>query len=84
MSTDDLGVVLELTGGVGATFLGFIFPASIYLQLEPGPPIWSVETFKDSKRVGAIALFALGVFAMFLSTGLTIKNASHGHGQGAH
>ena len=84
LSTDDLGVVLELTGGTGATFLGFIFPATIYLQLEPGPPIMSKETLSMGKRMGAIGLFVLGVFAMFLSTGLTIKNASHGHGQGAH
>lgn len=30
--TDDFGVILDLTGGVGGSFVGFVFPGAIYLK----------------------------------------------------
>ena len=33
--TCDLGVMLEITGGVSATALAFIFPAACYVKLLP-------------------------------------------------
>jgi len=40
MITCDLGVMLELTGGISATALAFIFPAACYIKLtEPNTPL---------------------------------------------
>jgi len=68
--TCDLGVMLEITGGLSATTLAFIFPAACYLKLlDPKIP-WHSKT----KLPAAICVaFGVGVMAMslFLALGKT-------------
>merc|ERR1712093_15159 len=64
MMTCDLGLVLEITGGFGATCLAFIFPAACSLKLSGDPyarakwPAWACVCF--------------GVVVMVLATLLSI------------
>jgi len=60
--TCDLGVMLEITGGVSATALAFIFPAACYLKLTPAKtPLLS------RAKLPAIVCTAFGVVVMVLS-----------------
>ncbi|KIM69215.1 hypothetical protein SCLCIDRAFT_13320 [Scleroderma citrinum Foug A] len=68
--TCDLGVTLEITGGVSATALAFIFPAACYLKLaNPSLPWYSRSKFP------AAACFAFGVVVMVVSLFLTLAKA---------
>ena len=62
LAYEDLGKVLELTGGVSATALAFIFPAAAFLRLNPLATSFS--------RSAAAALIAFGgvVMLVVLST----------------
>ncbi|KAK0485962.1 amino acid transporter [Armillaria novae-zelandiae] len=60
--TCDLGVMLEITGGVSATALAFIFPAACYLKLiNPEAPLHS------RKKLPAVCCVAFGVTVMAIS-----------------
>lgn len=68
--TCDLGVTLEITGGVSATALAFIFPAACYLKLaNPSLPWYSRSKFP------AAACFMFGLVVMVASLFLTLTKA---------
>ena len=64
----DLGEVLELTGGVSASALAFVFPAAAYLKISRG------RKNKKIKRIGAVCLIIFGAFVL----GLTLIEAFRG------
>ncbi|EGN99764.1 hypothetical protein SERLA73DRAFT_88414 [Serpula lacrymans var. lacrymans S7.3] len=65
--TCDLGVTLEITGGVSATALAFIFPAACYLKLsEPRIP-WYSRT-----KLPASACLSFGIIVMITSLFLAL------------
>jgi len=65
--TCDLGVTLEITGGVSATALAFIFPASCYLKLTSARDIRT--------RLPAYVCVAFGAIVMVLSLALALGKA---------
>jgi len=74
--TDDLGFILELTGGFAATFLGFILPAACWLKLEAGglEGVCNCGALSEGKKMGAVFLLIFGIFSMVVCTGLTLYN----------
>lgn len=62
MITCDLGVMLEITGGVSATALAFIFPAACYLKLSNQSLPWYSRA-----RLPAFLCVTFGVTVMTLS-----------------
>ncbi|KAH9948991.1 amino acid transporter [Amylocystis lapponica] len=68
MITCDLGVMLEITGGVSATALAFIFPAACYIRLsDPGSP-WFARS-----KLPAVACAAFGTIVLFISLFLALQ-----------
>ncbi|KAJ7346632.1 amino acid transporter [Mycena albidolilacea] len=65
--TCDLGVMLEITGGVSATTLAFIFPASCYLKLTDSKAPWYSRT-----KLPAFACATFGVIVMVISLYLAL------------
>ncbi|KAJ7647323.1 amino acid transporter [Roridomyces roridus] len=65
--TCDLGVMLEITGGVSATTLAFIFPASCYLKLTD-----SKEPWYSRSKLPAYACAVFGVVVMIISLYLAL------------
>lgn len=65
--TCDLGVMLEITGGISATALAFIFPAACYLKLaNPGAP-WHART-----KLPALCCAVFGVIVLLISLFLAL------------
>ncbi|KAK1925556.1 amino acid transporter [Papiliotrema laurentii] len=71
--TCDLGVVLEVAGGLSATALAFIFPASAYYTLTRGE-------WYSRQKLPAVLCAAFGAVVLVLSCGLTIVKALTGEG----
>jgi len=69
--TCDLGVVLEIAGGLSATALAFIFPAIAYYALVRGP-------WYSAQKLAAVVCAAFGTIVLVLSCGLTIAKAWSG------
>ncbi|KAH0827502.1 transmembrane amino acid transporter protein-domain-containing protein [Lanmaoa asiatica] len=68
--TCDLGVTLEITGGVSATALAFIFPAACYLKLtDPHVPFYS------RAKLPAVACLVFGILVMVVSLFLALGKA---------
>lgn len=68
--TCDLGVTLEITGGVSATALAYIFPAACYLKLtDPHVPWYS------RAKLPAAACLAFGVAVMTVSLFQVVQRA---------
>ena len=65
--TCDLGVTLEITGGVSATALAYIFPAACFLKLS--------STRDLRTTLPAYACVAFGVLVMVLSLALALGKA---------
>ncbi|KAJ2808332.1 hypothetical protein H4R20_000915 [Coemansia guatemalensis] len=68
----NLGVLLELTGGLSASFLAFILPPACYIQLSSGPRF----TWKTLPHWLCICF---GFTVMVLSTVLSIRHAATSH-----
>jgi sodium-coupled neutral amino acid transporter 11 len=66
--TCDLGVMLEITGGVSATALAFIFPAACYLKLTDSRHAWHSRT-----KLPAYVCVAFGVLVMAISLFLALQ-----------
>lgn len=66
--TCDLGVMLEITGGVSATALAFIFPAACYLKLLPAEIPYLSRT-----KLPAVICVAFGIIVMSLSLMLSMR-----------
>lgn len=67
MSTDCLGIVLELNGILAAVPLAYVLPALCYLRLEEGPLL-------SQKKLPALGLMIAGVFAAVSGLLLLIFN----------
>uniref|UniRef100_A0A0W0FGT3 Putative amino acid transporter n=1 Tax=Moniliophthora roreri TaxID=221103 RepID=A0A0W0FGT3_MONRR len=68
--TCDLGVMLEITGGVSATAMAFIFPAACYLKLSNQSEPWH-----SRKRLPAFCCVTFGVILMTLSLFFALKKS---------
>ncbi|KAI5455453.1 hypothetical protein NCC49_000263 [Naganishia albida] len=73
MTTCDLGIVLEITGGLSATALAYLFPAMAYYKLCTGP-------WYSRQKLPAAACTVFGVVVMFLSLVLALKKMWNGEG----
>ena len=60
--TCDLGVMLEITGGVSATALAYIFPAACFLKLSTSNSPWN-----SREKLPAYACVSFGVIVMTIS-----------------
>ncbi|KAI9572182.1 amino acid transporter [Boletus coccyginus] len=68
--TCDLGVTLEITGGVSATALAFVFPAACYLKLtDPRVPFYS------RTKLPAAACLVFGILVLVVSLFLALGKA---------
>ncbi|KAF8313105.1 hypothetical protein DL93DRAFT_2081473 [Clavulina sp. PMI_390] len=70
--TCDLGVMLEITGGVSATALAFIFPALCFIRLSRDTP-WTSRS-----KIAAAACASFGAIVLVLSVFLTLQKAWSG------
>lgn len=61
--TCDLGVMLEITGGVSATAFAFIFPAACYLKLSSDKR----TPWYDRTKLPAVACAGFGSLVMIIS-----------------
>ncbi|XP_015433361.1 PREDICTED: putative sodium-coupled neutral amino acid transporter 11 [Dufourea novaeangliae] len=68
MSTDCLGLVLELNGILAAVPLAYVLPGLCYLKLEEGPVL-------SHKKLPALGLMTAGVFAAVSGLLLLILNS---------
>ncbi|KAK8858559.1 hypothetical protein IAR55_002788 [Kwoniella newhampshirensis] len=73
LTTCDLGIVLELAGGLSASALAFIFPASAYFVLTSGE-------WYSKQRLPAVLVAGFGLVVLVLSCGLSIAHAWSGEG----
>ncbi|KAH9176293.1 amino acid transporter [Lactarius sanguifluus] len=67
LMTCDLGVTLEITGGISATALAYIFPAACFLKLSSARDLRT--------RLPSYVCVAFGVVVMVLSLALALQNA---------
>lgn len=65
--TCDLGVMLEITGGVSATALAFIFPAACYCKLLPSTTPWYHRS-----KLPAVVCVGFGCLVMCISLFLAL------------
>lgn len=68
--TCDLGVTLEITGGVSATALAYIFPAACYLKLTDPHVPWHSRA-----KLPAVACLTFGVAVMTVSLLQVVQRA---------
>ncbi|KAG9316352.1 amino acid transporter [Chiua virens] len=74
--TCDLGVTLEITGGVSATALAFIFPAACYIKLaDPHAPLYS------RTKLPAVVCLVFGTLVMVVSLFLALGKATTREGE---
>ncbi|KAJ3520402.1 hypothetical protein NMY22_g12774 [Coprinellus aureogranulatus] len=66
--TCDLGVMLEITGGVSATALAFIFPAACYFKLLGNSTPWYHRS-----KLPAVGCVGFGIVVMVISLILAIS-----------
>jgi sodium-coupled neutral amino acid transporter 11 len=66
--TCDLGVMLEITGGVSATALAYIFPAACYLKLSDRRQPWYSRA-----KLPAVVCTAFGFVVMIISLALALR-----------
>uniref|UniRef100_A0A8H7Y803 Amino acid transporter transmembrane domain-containing protein n=1 Tax=Psilocybe cubensis TaxID=181762 RepID=A0A8H7Y803_PSICU len=68
--TCDLGVMLEITGGVSATTLAFIFPAACYIKLVDKRLPWHSRT-----KLPAVLCVLFGIVVMAISLFLALAKS---------
>jgi sodium-coupled neutral amino acid transporter 11 len=78
MATDNLGVVLELTGGMSAVVLGFVMPGAVHLYCAGGP--WRSWFRMDTAP--SVLLVGVGTFVAIASTAITISRIATGSQRG--
>lgn len=74
--TCDLGLALEITGGVSATALAFIFPAICYIKLGPKSEPWYSRA-----RLPAFICAAFGAVVLVLNLFLALGKSWAQEGQ---
>eukprot|EP00833_Pecoramyces_ruminatium_P009652 jgi/Orpsp1_1/1183684/evm.model.c7180000086268.1 len=67
LTIDDLGFVLEITGGFSATMLAYILPTACYCKLTKG-------SFTSKKKLPFVLCIIFGFIVMIISTVLSIYN----------
>ncbi|KAG8802448.1 hypothetical protein FRC16_009637 [Serendipita sp. 398] len=72
--TCDLGVVLEVAGGVAATALAFIFPAGCYYKLLPSNQAWNSRA-----KLPALLCVGFGLVVLILNLLIAIGHAWEDH-----
>jgi sodium-coupled neutral amino acid transporter 11 len=72
--TCNLGVVLEVAGGVAATALAFIFPAGCYLKLLPRSQPWN-----SRKKLPAVVCVGFGAVVLALNLIIALGHAWGGN-----
>jgi len=70
MITCDLGIMLEITGGVSATTLAFIFPAACYFKLVDKTLPWYSRT-----KLPALMCVGFGVLVMAISLFIALSKS---------
>ena len=75
LMTCDLGVMLEITGGVSATALAFIFPAACYYKLLGNTTPWNHRS-----KLPALACVGFGIVVMVISLYLALSKTWSGGG----
>jgi len=78
MITCDLGVMLELTGGISATALAFIFPAACYLKLMDQNIPWTSRA-----KLPAYVCVTFGFIVMVISLLLALAKSFSGEASSA-
>ena len=68
--TCDLGVMLEITGGVSATTLAYIFPAACYIKLVDKKLPWHSRT-----KLPAVICVLFGFLVMAISMYLALAKS---------
>lgn len=88
LNVTDLGIVLELTGGISAVFIGFVMPAMLHFKLSEhdwrlwrNPPAKKMAAYKE--LIPSIYLIIFGILAM-LFTLITIGTNLVAGGHGPH
>lgn len=71
LTTCDLGVVLEIAGGMSATALAFIFPASAFYVLTSGK-------WHSKQKLPAVLCAGFGTIVLILSCGITLSKTLSG------
>lgn len=79
LNVAELGIVLELTGGISAVFIGFVMPAMLMFKLsEYDWRIWRNPPERRMKALKTLApgiwLLTFGILAMSLTLLTVIKN----------
>ncbi|KAG4084630.1 hypothetical protein H8356DRAFT_1436005 [Neocallimastix lanati (nom. inval.)] len=67
LTIDDLGFVLEITGGFSATMLAYILPTACYCKLTEG-------SLSSKKKLPYVLCMIFGFVVMIISTVLSIYN----------
>jgi len=85
LNVTDLGIVLELTGGISAVFIGFVMPAALHFKLSSynyklwkNPPEKRMAAAKE--LLPSIGLLIFGLLAMIFTVITIGSNLIYGHG----
>nr|GAT56372.1 predicted protein [Mycena chlorophos] len=70
LTTCDLGVMLEITGGVSATALAFIFPASCFIKLSNPQEPWT-----SRRKLPAYICALFGIVVLLISLYLALAKS---------
>ena len=89
LSVTDLGVVLELTGGVSAVFIGFVLPPLLHFKMgEFSPFLWRNPVGKrwaaTKELLPSIYIMCFGIMAMTLTIYTIAQEMILGEAHGPH
>lgn len=66
LNVADLGIVLELTGGVSAVFIGFVLPGLLHFKINPADMNWRIWQHPASTRKAACKEYGRSYFIIVL------------------
>jgi sodium-coupled neutral amino acid transporter 11 len=87
LNLTDLGVVLELTGGVAAVMIGFVMPALLHFKMSPHKArLWQNKPLKPALKelLPSLGLGIFGALAMFFTVFTVVGNMVMGTEHGPH
>lgn len=67
--------MLEVTGGVSATALAFIFPAACYIHLTTPPSTSKWRVLTDRSKLPAVICVCFGLVVMVMSLGMALAKS---------
>jgi hypothetical protein len=68
LATDDVGFVVELTGGCCASTLGFLLPAALYIRIKKVPLVFWRDARPLSEVLPVVCVLAFGATAFIATT----------------